>query len=181
MEEKYVPCLTSVLVFFVLQFIFAFSLYCCILHKHLCLKFLEMYNDSLDALFLGAPTFKGRKQIENRRVVELGGKSVKKHRTPLSVAKPALKNQKKREQKKMEEEKLLGIFRKRDKDTKPHKTRPEDRVLRSTEGRFRNSILNVKHLLAPPKPSGKDMSEPKMRKDKHKGKGKQKGGRRKRR
>jgi hypothetical protein len=29
--------------------------------------------------------------------------SVKKHRTPLSVAKPALKNQKKREQKKMEE------------------------------------------------------------------------------
>ncbi|KAL5654174.1 hypothetical protein ACJX0J_033493, partial [Zea mays] len=49
------------------------------------------------------PTFKGRKQIENRRVVELGGKSVKKHRTPLSVAKLALKNQKKREQKKMEE------------------------------------------------------------------------------
>ncbi|XP_008664046.1 uncharacterized protein, partial [Zea mays] len=124
---------------------------------------------------LGAPTFKGRKQIENRRVVELGGKSVKKHRTPLSVAKPALKNQKKREQKKMEEEKLLGIFRKRDKDTKPHKTRPEDRVLRATEGHFRNGILNVKHLLAPPKPSGKDMSEPKMRKDKHKGKGKQKG------
>jgi hypothetical protein len=76
MEEKYVPCLTSVLVFFVLQFIFAFSLYCCILHKHLCLKFLEMYNDSLDALFLGAPTFKGRKQIENRRVVELGGKVI---------------------------------------------------------------------------------------------------------
>lgn len=62
--------------FFVLQFIFAFSLYCCILHKHLCLKFLEMYNDSLDALFLGAPTFKGRKQIENRRVVELGGKVI---------------------------------------------------------------------------------------------------------
>jgi len=134
-----------------------------------------------DVEIIGAPTFKGRKQIENRRVVELGGKSVKKHRTPLSVAKPALKNQKKREQKKMEEEKLLGIFRKRDKDTKPHKTRPEDRVLRATEGRFRNGILNVKHLLAPPKPSGKDMSEPKMRKDKHKGKGKQKGGRRKRR
>jgi hypothetical protein len=72
------------------------------------------------------------------------------------------------------QEKLLGIFRKRDKDTKPHKKRPEDRVLRATEGRFRNGILNVKHLLAPPKPSGKDMSEPKMRKDKHKGKVKQK-------
>jgi hypothetical protein len=48
------------------------------------------------------------------------------------------------------QEKLLGIFRKRDKDTKPHKARPEDRVLRATEGRFRNGILNVKHLLAPP-------------------------------
>ncbi|CAD6233521.1 unnamed protein product [Miscanthus lutarioriparius] len=128
-----------------------------------------------------APTFKGRKQIENRRVVELGGKAVKKHRTPLSVAKPALKNQKKREQKKIEEEKLLGIFRKRDKNTKAHKTRPEDRVLRATEGRFKNGILDVKHLLAPPKPSGRDAPEPKMRKGKHKGKGKQKGGRRKRR
>lgn len=64
----------------------------------------------------------------------------------------------------------------------PNLTRQgQSRVLRATEGRFRNSILNVKHLLAPPKPSGKDMSEPKMRKDKHKGKGKQKGGRRKRR
>jgi hypothetical protein len=48
-------------------------------------------------------SFKERKKIENHRVVELGGKAVKKHRTPLSVAKPALKNQKKREQRKMEE------------------------------------------------------------------------------
>jgi hypothetical protein len=83
------------------------------------------------------PPLKGRKQIENRRVVELGGKvisrflylhlfwletfyvisvfmssekqSVKKHRTPLSVAKPALKNQKKREQKKMEEVEVLNL------------------------------------------------------------------------
>lgn len=134
-----------------------------------------------DVEIIGAPSFKGRKQIENRRVVELGGKAVKKHRTPLSVAKPAMKNQKKREQKKMEEEKLLGIFRKRDKNTKAQKTRPEDRVLRATEGRFKNGILDVKHLLAPPKPSGRDAPEPKMRKGKHKGKGKQKGGRRKRR
>jgi hypothetical protein len=54
-------------------------------------------------LISGASSFKERKKIENRRVVELGGKAVKKHRTPLSVAKPALKNQKKREQRKMEE------------------------------------------------------------------------------
>lgn len=80
------------------------------------------------------------------------------------------------------QEKLLGIFRKRDKNSKAQKTRPEDRVLRATEGRFKNGILDVKHLLAPPKPSGKDMPESKMRKGKHKGKGKQKGGgRRKRR
>lgn len=126
----------------------------------------------------------------------------------MSVAKPALKNQKKREQKKIEEvcyclsatlfynlflghkgvthenymqEKLIGIFRKRDKNSKSQKTRPEDRVLRATAGHFKNGILDVKHLLGPSKPSGRDIPEPKMRKSKHKGKGKQKGGRRKRR
>ncbi|CAO2161637.1 unnamed protein product [Urochloa humidicola] len=134
-----------------------------------------------DVELFGASTYKERKQIENRKVVELGGKAVKKHRTPLSVAKPALKNQKKRELKKIEEEKLLGIFRKQDKNSKPLKTRPEDRVLRATEGHFKNGILDVKHLLSKPKPSTRDAPEPKMRKGKHKGKGKQKGGRRKRR
>ena len=79
------------------------------------------------------------------------------------------------------QEKLLGIFRKRDKNSKVQKTRPEDRVLRATEGHFKNGILDVKHLLSAPKPSGRDAPEPKMRKGKHKGKGKQKGGRRKRR
>ncbi|CAO2186256.1 unnamed protein product [Urochloa humidicola] len=133
-----------------------------------------------DVELFGASTYKERKQIENRKVVELGGKAIKKHRTPLSVAKPALKNQKKRELKKIEEEKLLGIFRKRDKNSKPQKTRPEDRVLRATEGHFKNGILDVKHLLSKPKPSARDAPEPKMRKGKHKGKGKQKGGRRKR-
>ncbi|KAL6874695.1 hypothetical protein ACP4OV_013360 [Aristida adscensionis] len=134
-----------------------------------------------DVELFGASTFKERKQIENRKVVELGGKAVKKHRTPLSVAKPALKNQKKRELRKAEEEKLLGIFRKRDnKNSRTQKTRPEDRVLKATEGRFRNGILDVKHLLAPPKPSGREGPEAKMRKGK-KGKGKQKGGKRKRR
>ena len=79
------------------------------------------------------------------------------------------------------QEKLLGIFRKRDKNSKVQKTRPEDRVLKATEGHFKNGILEVKHLLSAPKSSGKDAPEQKMRKGKHKGKGKQKGGRRKKR
>lgn len=135
----------------------------------------------------GASTWKDRKQIQNRKVVELGGKAIKKQRTPLSVAKPAMKNQQKREQKKIEEERLLGIFRKRDKKDKFQKTRPEDRVLRATEGRFKNGILDVKHLMGGPKPSSstRDAPEWEARKGKKggkgKGKGKQKGGRRKRR
>ncbi|KAB8080574.1 hypothetical protein EE612_001164 [Oryza sativa] len=135
-----------------------------------------------DVELFGASTWKERKQLENRKVVQLGGKAIKKHRTPLSVSKPAMKNQKKREEKKAEEERLLGIFRKRDsKNSKAQKTRPEDRVLRATQGHFKNGILDVKHLLAPPKPSGRDAPEQKMRMGKKNGKGKQKGGRRKRR
>uniref|UniRef100_J3KXU9 Uncharacterized protein n=2 Tax=Oryza brachyantha TaxID=4533 RepID=J3KXU9_ORYBR len=135
-----------------------------------------------DVELFGASTWKERKQLENRKVVQLGGKAIKKHRTPLSVSKPAMKNQKKREDKKAEEEKLLGIFRKRDsKSSGAQKTRPEDRVLRATQGHFKNGILDVKHLLAPPKPSGRDAPEQKMRMGKKKGKGQQKGGRRKRR
>jgi hypothetical protein len=74
--------------------------------------------------------------------------------------------------------KMLGIFRKRDKNSKPQKTRPEDRVLRATEGgHFKNGILNVKHLMGPPKSSNRDAPEPMMRKGGKKGKGKQNGGR----
>jgi hypothetical protein len=35
-----------------------------------------MYNHSFDASFLGASSFKERKKIENRKVVELGGKVI---------------------------------------------------------------------------------------------------------
>jgi hypothetical protein len=42
-------------------------------------------------------------------------------------------------------EKLLGIFRRRDKaNTRAQKTRVEDRVLRAMEGRFKNEIVNRK-------------------------------------
>ncbi|KAG8053109.1 hypothetical protein GUJ93_ZPchr0001g31999 [Zizania palustris] len=135
-----------------------------------------------DVELFGASTWKERKQVENRKVVQLGGKAIKKHRTPLSVSKPTMKNQKKRDEKKAEEERLLGIFRKRDsKNSKDQKTRPEDRVLRATQGHFKNGILDVKHILASQKSSGKDAPEQKMRMGKKKGKGKQKGGRRNRR
>ena len=47
-------------------------------HKYLNLdlKDLLMYNHSSDASFLGASSFKERKKIENRKVVELGGKVI---------------------------------------------------------------------------------------------------------
>jgi len=35
-----------------------------------------MYNHSFDASFLGASSFKERKKIENRKVVDLGGKVI---------------------------------------------------------------------------------------------------------
>lgn len=143
-----------------------------------------------DVELFGATTWKDKNKIQNRKVVELGGKAIKKQRTPLSVAIPAMKNQQKREQKKIEEERLLGIFRKQNKNRNFVKTRPEDRVLKATKGRFKNGILDVKHLMGAPKPSSsssfrdapeRDMRKGKKGKGKGKGKGKQKGGRRNRR
>ncbi|CAL9102553.1 unnamed protein product [Musa textilis] len=103
-----------------------------------------------DVEYLGASnmSWKERKQHENRKVVSLGGKPPKKHRTPLSVAKPAMKNQKKREQKKKEEELILGRFALKS-SSKARKPKPEGRGLKATEGHFRKGVLNVKHLLAP--------------------------------
>ncbi|XP_020090418.1 uncharacterized protein LOC109711678 [Ananas comosus] len=134
-----------------------------------------------DIEYLGASnmTWKERKQLENRNVVALGGKPPKKHRTPLSVAKPAMKNQKKREQKKIEEDKLLGRFSKRAAaaSSKQQKIRTENKVLRATEGHFRKGILDVKHLLAPKPPKSSEGPPKKMRKGnkQKKGKGKKKG------
>ncbi|CAL9123951.1 unnamed protein product [Musa acuminata var. zebrina] len=103
-----------------------------------------------DVEYLGASnmSWKERKQHENRKVVSLGGKPPKKHRTPLSVAKPAMKNQKKREEKKKEEELILGRFALKS-NSKARKPKPEGRGLKATEGHFRKGVLNVKHLLAP--------------------------------
>ncbi|XP_010244762.1 PREDICTED: uncharacterized protein LOC104588507 isoform X1 [Nelumbo nucifera] len=97
-------------------------------------------------------TWKERKHMENRRVAEqLGGKPQKKHRVPLSVARVTMKKQKEREQKMLEDGLILGHFGHKhassNKAAEKHKT--EDRVLKSSEGYFRNGVLDVKHLLRP--------------------------------
>jgi hypothetical protein len=74
--------------------------------------------------------------------------------------------------------KCLGYLGSETRTANLRKTRPEDRVLRATEGgHFKNGILNVKHLMGPPKSSNRDAPEPMMRKGGKKGKGKQNGGR----
>ncbi|XP_018855769.2 uncharacterized protein LOC109018034 isoform X2 [Juglans regia] len=52
-------------------------------------------------------TWKERKEMENRKVIALGGK---KQRLPLSVARPMMKIQKEREQRMLQERLILGQF-----------------------------------------------------------------------
>ncbi|KAJ7960515.1 Axoneme-associated protein MST101(2) protein [Quillaja saponaria] len=122
---------------------------------------MEMENQDLDIRnimkeieILGSSnmTWKERKDMENRKIVSLGGKAPKKQRLPLSVARPMMKKQKQREQKMLEEQKILGRFGGKHSGSSSKrsagKRKPEDRVLKSTEGRFRNGVLDVKHLLS---------------------------------
>ncbi|KAK1416552.1 hypothetical protein QVD17_32343 [Tagetes erecta] len=113
---------------------------------------MELKSILKDIEYMGTShmTWKEKKALENKKVVSLGGKPPKKHRQPLSVARPAMKNQKKRDQKILEENILLGqVGGKRGNRSKrssiSHK--PEDRVLMSTVGNFRNGVLDVKDLL----------------------------------
>ncbi|XP_058769314.1 uncharacterized protein LOC131643176 isoform X2 [Vicia villosa] len=97
-------------------------------------------------------TWKERKKIEDRKVVSLGGKPLKNQRLSLSVARPMMKKQKQREEKMLQERMILGRFGGKvggsSKSKKPvGKHKPEDRGLKLSEGRFRNGILDVKHLL----------------------------------
>ncbi|KAF3433233.1 hypothetical protein FNV43_RR24335 [Rhamnella rubrinervis] len=95
-------------------------------------------------------TWKERKEFENKKVVSLGGKPQKGQRLPLSVAKVQMKKRKEREEKMLKESMILGRF-----IGKPNvgskkfvgKRRPEDNVLKASEGYFRNGILDVKNLL----------------------------------
>lgn len=59
------------------------------------------------------------------------------------------------------------------------KRRPEDRVLKSTEGRFRNGVLDVKHLLHETPTRNSDPGTSMGGKGKKKGKGKKHRGKKK--
>ncbi|GMY15990.1 methionine--tRNA ligase, cytoplasmic [Fagus crenata] len=107
------------------------------------LKDIELFSSS-------HMTWKERKEVENRKVVALGGKPPKKQRLPLSVARPMMKKQKEREQKMLEERLILGRFGGKSGGSAKRsigRRKPEDRVLKTSEGHFRNGVLDVKHLL----------------------------------
>ncbi|KAL5720437.1 hypothetical protein ACHQM5_013106 [Ranunculus cassubicifolius] len=156
-----------------------------------------------DIEFLGSShmSWKERKELENRKVVSLGGKAPKKHRTPLSVAKVTMKKQKDREQKSSQEGLILGHFGGRSANSNTsrgtERRKAEDRVLRTTEGHFSKGVLDVKDLLRRDKYGGNDRSSgskfsrpvnlgggggPKKGGGKHKGKkkGGKKGGKKRR-
>ncbi|GER30263.1 UDP-N-acetylglucosamine1-carboxyvinyltransferase [Striga asiatica] len=142
-----------------------------------------------DIEFVATPhmTWKQKKDLENRKVVSLGGKPQKKQRLPLSVARVMMKKQKEREEKMAQENAILGRFGvyASNSSKKPvERRRPEDRVLKSSEGNFRNGVLDVKHLLKSPAPRSQDEDKSGGRghgKGKRKKGGKKKGGGKKRR
>ncbi|KAL6547655.1 hypothetical protein OROHE_009360 [Orobanche hederae] len=146
-----------------------------------------------DIEFLGSShmTWKQKKDLENRKVVSLGGKPPKKQRLPLSVARVTMKKQKEREEKMLQESAILGRFGAYYSGGGAKKVeerrRPEERVLKSTEGNFRNGVLDVKHLLRPPSApraadenGGHALGKGKKKKGGKKGHGKRKGGGKKR-
>ncbi|XP_043690799.1 uncharacterized protein LOC122641584 [Telopea speciosissima] len=135
-----------------------------------------------DVEYLGSSnmTWKERKQLEDRRVVALGGKPTKKQRIPLSVARCCMKKRKEREQKLLQEGMVLGRFggKLQSSTTRVAEKRgPEDRVLKSSEGNFRNGVLNVRHMLRGSSSRENDDKTTEINKGKkRKGAGKKKGG-----
>ncbi|KAL7150597.1 hypothetical protein ABFS83_05G124200 [Erythranthe nasuta] len=132
----------------------------------------------IDTLGVLHMTWKQKKDMESRKVVSLGGKPPKKQRLPLSVARVAMKKQKEREEKTAQESAILGRFGaylNGGSKKVVQKRRPEQRVLRSSEGDFRNGVLNVKHLLKDSAPAPR-VVEDKGRHGGGMGKGKKKGG-----
>ncbi|KZV19794.1 hypothetical protein F511_18793 [Dorcoceras hygrometricum] len=131
-------------------------------------------------------TWKQKKDLENRKVVSLGGKPPKKHRLPLSVARVAMKKQKEREEKMLEESAILRRFGVYTSSSSTKKTverrRPEERVFKTTEGYFKNGVLDVNHLLQRSTPRVNDgdikhaIGKGKKKKGGQKGKRKGKGG-----
>ena len=70
---------------------------------------MEMKSVVKDIEFLGSShmTWKERKELENRKVVPLGGKPLKKQILPLSLARVTMKKHKKREQKILQESLMI--------------------------------------------------------------------------
>ncbi|KAL9248318.1 hypothetical protein vseg_021655 [Gypsophila vaccaria] len=136
-------------------------------------------------------TWKERKDLQNKKVVSLGGKPIKQPRLALNIARPQMKNQKIREQKKLQQDLLCGrgesMVMKSTPKPRPEKRKPENSVLKSSQGRFHNGVLDVKHLLkATPAPREEERGPPpiskgnKKKKGGKKNHGKKKGGGRKR-
>ncbi|CAA3013735.1 Hypothetical predicted protein [Olea europaea subsp. europaea] len=145
-----------------------------------------------DIEFLGSShmTWKQRKELENRKVVSLGGKPQKTQKLPLSVARVQMKKQKEREQKMLQENAILqrfgGYYHTSGTKKATERHRQEERVLKSTEGHFRNGVLDVKSLLKPSAPRANNESgrhvigKGKKKKGGKKSQGKRKNGGRKR-
>ncbi|PIA28562.1 hypothetical protein AQUCO_06800014v1 [Aquilegia coerulea] len=113
-----------------------------------------------DIEFLGSSrmTWKERKDVENRKIVSLGGKPPKQHRTPLSVARISMKKQKDKEQKM---DKMLGHSGGRSASSSNkvvERRKAEDMVLKSSEGHFSKGVLDVKHILRQDKYGGNERS-----------------------
>ncbi|KAL4183498.1 hypothetical protein AMTRI_Chr11g98530 [Amborella trichopoda] len=89
--------------------------------------------------------------MENLGVAAFGGRPPKNQKIPINQAKLMKKNQLRRERKMLQEVSIrLACFGKLV-FTKParklEKRKAWDRVLRATEGYFKNGVLNVKHLM----------------------------------
>ncbi|KAI7728560.1 hypothetical protein M8C21_001078 [Ambrosia artemisiifolia] len=101
-------------------------------------------------------TWKEKKALENKKVVSHGGKPSKKQRLPLSVARVEMKKQKERDQKMLQENILHGQVGGKCRNGSKRASvsyEPEDRVLMSTVGHFRNGVLDVIDLLKSKSPS----------------------------
>ncbi|MCE0480930.1 hypothetical protein HAX54_038161, partial [Datura stramonium] len=111
------------------------------------------------------PDMEGKKRkLENKKVVALGGSLEETEITTKRSTSNDRRNRRREE--KMQEKRL----------EKTGRRRPEDRVLKSTEGHFRNGVLDVKELLKPSAPKAAASFDVKQSFLLSKGKKKKKGG-----